>query len=397
MKKVYLLFLLALLPFVVYADPVEINGIYYNLVSKVKTAEVTSNPNKYSCDVTIPTTVTYGGNEYSVVSIDESAFNSCWALTSIIIPNSVNFIASGTFLNCRSLTSVAIPNSVIYIGSNAFAGCSSLTSVNIPNSVTYIDYCAFEGCGLTSVVIPNSVTFIGHSAFYDCKDLTSMSISNSVTFIDDDAFNGCSSLTSVSIPNSVTSICDDTFKNCSSLTSVNIPNSVTSIGKDAFSGCSSLTSVTIPNSVTSIGGYAFLGCRDLTSIAIGSDITIIRNYSFSGCPELIDFYCMAEDVPDTGPNAFVGSYIEYATLHVPAGSVDAYKAVEPWSGFKEILPIAESASITIGRRIRRAKSRSAFSSGRSSLRRSLGGRSSSTAATPRPIRLKFSGNTAPRA
>ena len=45
MKKVYLLFLLALLPLLANADPVEINGIYYNLVSKVKTAEVTSNPN----------------------------------------------------------------------------------------------------------------------------------------------------------------------------------------------------------------------------------------------------------------------------------------------------------------------------------------------------------------
>lgn len=75
MKKVYLLFLLALLPFVVNAAPVEINGIYYNLVSKVKTAEVTSNPNKYSGKVTIPKTVTYGGKVYSVTSIGDYAFS----------------------------------------------------------------------------------------------------------------------------------------------------------------------------------------------------------------------------------------------------------------------------------------------------------------------------------
>ena len=29
------------------ADAIEIDGIYYNLVSKMKIAEVTSNPNKY--------------------------------------------------------------------------------------------------------------------------------------------------------------------------------------------------------------------------------------------------------------------------------------------------------------------------------------------------------------
>ena len=36
-----------LLPMVASADAVEIDGIYYNLVTKAKQAEVTSNPNKY--------------------------------------------------------------------------------------------------------------------------------------------------------------------------------------------------------------------------------------------------------------------------------------------------------------------------------------------------------------
>ena len=122
MKKFYLLFLLALLPFVVYADPVEIDGIYYNLVSKVKTAEVTSNPNKYSGKVAIPKTVTYGGKEYSVTSIGESAFYRCNGLTSITIPNSVTSIGSNAFDGCSDLTSITIPNSVTSIGGNAFYG-----------------------------------------------------------------------------------------------------------------------------------------------------------------------------------------------------------------------------------------------------------------------------------
>ena len=36
-------------------------------------------------------------------------------------------------------------------------------------------------------------------------------------------------------------------------------------------------------------------------------------------------------------HAFDASNIANATLHVPATSVDAYKAAEPWKNFKEIV------------------------------------------------------------
>lgn len=49
MKQTFLSFILALLPIIASADPVEIDGIWYNLVSKVKTAEVTKKPSgKYT-------------------------------------------------------------------------------------------------------------------------------------------------------------------------------------------------------------------------------------------------------------------------------------------------------------------------------------------------------------
>lgn len=57
-----------------FAEAVEIDGIYYNLVTKAKQAEVTENPNKYTGTVNIPETVTYNGVTYSVTSIGENAF-----------------------------------------------------------------------------------------------------------------------------------------------------------------------------------------------------------------------------------------------------------------------------------------------------------------------------------
>lgn len=292
MKKQLITLIAMLLPLMVSADAVEINGIYYNLVDKAKSAEVTSNPNKYSGEVVIPESVTYEGTEYSVVSIGDKAFEYCSGLSSVTIPNGVTSIGGSAFWYCSSLTSVTIPDGVTSIGNSAFVQCSGLTSIDIPNSVTSIGGNAFSGCsGLTSLTIPSSVTFI-------------------------DMY---------------------TFQGCSGLTTVTIPNTITSIGTQAFRGCSSLTSLNIPNSVTSIGNYSFEGCSSLTSLSLGTGISGIYNSAFANCHELKDVYCYAEKVPFTKTDAFDGSYIDYVTLHVPDASVASYKNTAPWNGFGSIV------------------------------------------------------------
>ncbi len=280
----------------------EVDGIYYGIITnntndkRVYVTFIGSdyiyNLNRYTGNVTIPSTVTYNGIEYSVTSIGSYAFYGCTGL------NSVN-----------------IPNSVTSIERSAFYGCSRLTSVNIPNSVTNISECTFYGCsGLTSVNIPNSVTSIGSYAFY-----------------------GCSGLTSVNIPNSVTNISGYAFYGCSGLTSVNIPNSVTNISEYAFYGCSGLTSVNIPNSITNISNYTFQNCRKLKTVIIPYPVTRIGYNAFDYCENLTDVTCLAITPPgmDNYRSLYPGYYM--ATLHVPANSVEAYKASDWWSCFIDIV------------------------------------------------------------
>ena len=296
------------------AYDVEVDGIYYNLVSKGNVAEVTEGDKEYSGSITIPSSIKVNDAKYTVTSIGKSAFSFCTGLTSITIPNSVTSIGKSAFFNCSSLTSISIPNSVTSIESGAFHLCSSLTSISIPNSVTSIEWGCFSGCSsLTSVTIPNSVTSI---------DMV--------------AFEGCSGLTSVTIPNSVSRIEMDTFSDCSGLTSVTIPNSVASVEYGAFSGCSSLTSITIPNSVTSIGRCAFSDCSSLTSITIPNSVRIIESGAFQSCSNLENVYCYAEKFSSIGDDIFKDSYIEYATLHVPSSALSYYQTKSPWSGFGTI-------------------------------------------------------------
>ena len=196
-----------------------------------------------------------------VKSINSYAFQNCYSLTSIVIPNSITSISSYAFHNCYSLASVVIPNSVISIGNYAFRYCYSLASIVIPDSVKSINTYAFNNCSsLVSVVIPDSVTSIGTYVFQNCSSLASIVIPNSVKSIGSYAFYGCSSLESIVIPGSVTSIGTNAFQSCYSLASIVIPNSVISISNYAFRYCYSLTSIVIPNAVTSIGTYAFNNC-----------------------------------------------------------------------------------------------------------------------------------------
>ena len=268
MKKLFTLLLLTLLPLVANSQT-GIAGIYYYLNSRgeTKTAEVTSNPDKYSGDIVIPSNVTYNDVTYSVTSIGSSAFSGCTELTSVTIPENVTNIGSNAFSSCSSMTSVTISNGVETIGRAAFSDCSALTSVTIPNSVTQINQYAFSNCSsLTSVFIGKGVTYFADYVFQGCDALTAVHISDLAAWCKLSFYQAYWGENSNPL-----SIAHHLYLNDVEIKELVIPDGVTEIGNNIFYGCSEITSVTIPSSVTSIGNGAFAGCNALTGVHI-SDI-----------------------------------------------------------------------------------------------------------------------------
>lgn len=303
----------------------------------------------------------------SVTSIGDFAFRKCSALTSITIPNSVESMGEGVFFLCENLSSINLSTSLTTIEKETFFKCKSLTSIDIPNSVTEIRESAFAECEkLSSITVPDGVN-IGEKAFdktawyinqpngvvylgkhlytykdsYNMPENTSIDIKEGTCSIAEYAFQFCDNIVSITIPNSVKRIGKGAFSWCKSLTSITLPNSVSNIGSFAFSGCSALISIAIPNSVTTIE-CLFPVCTSLTSVIIGSGVTSIHDEAFMKCQSIKDLYCYAEQVPETNnPLIFAESNIRNATLHVPAGSLEAYRNAEQWKDFGSIVALTD--------------------------------------------------------
>ena len=257
-----------------------------------------------------------------------------FAVTSVVLPDSITEIGDRAFENCSELSSVTISGSVTSIGRHAFEGCTKLTSVSLPDSVTRLGAAAFKGCsGLQSIRLSNGLKIIGNSAFEDCRELNEIDIPKSVAEISESAFKGCIGLSDVTLQEGLTSIGYQAFLGCKNIFSITIPASAAIIGEDAFRGvcniilanpstknygarfvnayiddedldfayadatktkllaCSRMSiGPCVPDSVKEIVDGAFEDCESLVSINIPDNVTKIGESAFAGCKNLISVY-----------------------------------------------------------------------------------------------------------
>lgn len=170
--------------------------------------------------LTIESSISDNGTNYTVTKIATWAFNACNTLTEVTLPNTVDEIGYQAFFNCSNLTKVIIPEGVRKIGQAAFYGCSQLTSITIPSTITNMDTAFSGNTALSHVTLTNGISKISSSAFKGCTGLTEIKVPISVNEICSDAFNGCTSLTSVTLEKNINIINSNAFKDCTELNDV---------------------------------------------------------------------------------------------------------------------------------------------------------------------------------
>jgi hypothetical protein len=105
-----------------------------------------------------------------------------------------------------------------------------------------------------------------------------------------------------------------------------VPEGVETLDVDAFGGCRGLQSVTLPSTLKRINRGVFWKCYALKEISIPAGCTTIGEYAFYHCDSLKHIYNHSPE-PQNVPLIFNRKGI---TLHVPAASVDKYKAAAQW-------------------------------------------------------------------
>lgn len=266
--------------------------------------------------VVVPETV----NGITVKGIGSSAFRKS-NITSIILPETTEYISSGAFDGCLALEYVRM-NSVTK-AAGAFMGCTNLKNVECRSLETIGDSCfkncknlqdfdfsnvkvieanAFENAGVFYSVVSDSITEIKSNAFRGAS-IVVVDLPN-VTKIDGSAFYNCRSLESVNLP-SITTLKDKIFFNCVSLKDFTADHLVCA-SVSVFSGCKALESLILPNLQTTentlgSAGYVFSNCTSLTEFE-APKLADLSSGCFSGCSALESIYLPS--VTDAGNFAF---------------------------------------------------------------------------------------------
>ena len=282
----------------------------------------------------------------SLTFLDSRAFAACSKLEKVTIGSGLTGIPSDTFEGCHNLKSIGdvgsgasieIPSNIKSIGDSAFISCYGLTSVTIPDCVETIYEHAFQTCtGLTSLTIGSGVTSIKYAAFSGCTSLMSITMLGETppTLTDADntfaATNNCpiyvpcaslakyrttqyweryvdrivpiepchptgikytitlrdSSTVSAACYAATDIVRSEVQAYSGSAVNIEICDCVEIVGGSTFDSFGSLTSVSLPQYLTTINDYAFSYCTGLTTINIPNSVEYVGERAFDGCMNL---------------------------------------------------------------------------------------------------------------
>lgn len=286
-------------------------------------------------------------------------FNSCTALKTAILADTIKSIPTKLFYNCSSLTTVNIPSGVTTISSEAFRNCSSLTSITIPENVTLVDNYAFAGAGLVTITFESkgALEKFGNAVFEKCTSLTKLEIPEGVTYLGNCFAKNCSSLTSLSLPSTLETLYDNGHFNGTSLTSIKgLENTkLTKIPYAAFQGAidSNIGTLRIPVTCTYIATYAFADCK-VETVILSPALVQMDGEAFVNCPGLKNVY-VPGGLTTVGGSTFKNNHTGNICFFVTSTNETYLESAKGWFDCKDIVTLetynSDKATYATGRHI----------------------------------------------
>lgn len=266
----------------------EYKDVSNGLIRQLREAIVWRYERQMEGELFIPKDITVGVDRFHIVGLNEGALRNL-DISAVNLPPDIRTIPRECFYSCYKLADVKFHGETTFIEDNAFGLCHSLKSIRLPSSVKFLGSHCFQQSGLESIVIPKSIETLGPYAFYACRDLRKV------------VFTG----------HRLNDLQGYTFDSCFSLEEVVLPQGLESIMSYAFKD-TGLKRLSLPASVSKIYSYAF------------QNTTLDR----------LDLH--AKNPPQLGK---VFTTVDQARieLHIPRGTMGAYRAAPVWRNFTKII------------------------------------------------------------
>lgn len=322
----------------------------------------------------------------SMRAVGTHAFYNCKGLTTVEFNEGLVSIGYMAFQNSSALDGVKFPTTLKSLDSQAFCYCTGMTTIEFNDNLESIGGLAFYGCSkLKSVKLGGNLKNLGHSIFYGCSALETAEIADGPETLAGSMFAYCGALKTLNLPSTLKVLNDyiavytsvenaDLYEGLIEVEEaayevaglkgdIKLPNSVKKIGPYSFAWnpamtsfttgteleeiedhglhkCETLEKVTLNEGLKKIGYMTFASDVKLKELTIPSTVVSIDSMALNNTTELLNLYLLPIVPPATnGILYYVPHWDGYSftTLHVPAGSVEAYKTHPEWGKFTKIV------------------------------------------------------------
>lgn len=345
-------------------DSFVFEGLNYNILSETdKTCEVGINKDSSDPDIVIPSKATYNGVDYTVTTIGIDAFYGSHALTTLSIPETVTTIRNRAIAQTWYLMDLVLPNSVTTLERRAIYGNFGLYKVTISSGLREIGPEAFSGNpSLGEVNIPDGVEIIQDDAFNYCSTLLKINFGSTLKTVGKMAFAGCSSLPTLSVPANINELKEEAFSYCKKLATVTfeecaepITLGINLFGQGLYAHdpdvIAKIKTLTLNRQwtckTTNINEMPFTKKTVLNTVNIGPQVTSVPANTFSGSEAITAVNVNSAVCPTAVAASFPDKVYQNATLTVPDGAVEAYKAHPVWGKFLKIQGDGKSGIETV--------------------------------------------------